>query len=61
MTKNSEHLQWLHDRMVHVYEENPNVDFLNRFRKIIQEIKNTEDSFEAYLKYIQERKQNAKN
>lgn len=32
-----EHLQWIHDRLVHVYNENINVDFLIRLRKIIEE------------------------
>ena len=38
MTK-SEHLQWLHDRIVNVYGESENVDFLIRFREIIKYIK----------------------
>lgn len=33
--KNSEHLQWIHDRMVNVYSENPNADFLVKLREII--------------------------
>lgn len=41
-TKNSEHLEWLHDRMINVYNERPNVDFLNRFREIIDETKANE-------------------
>ena len=36
MTKDSEHLQWLHDRFIHVYGENKNVDFLIRMREIIE-------------------------
>ena len=46
---NSEHLQWLHDRIVNVYGENENVDFLIRFREIIKDIKDEED-----IKYIKE-------
>ena len=46
---NSEHLQWLHDRIVNVYGENQNVDFLIRFREIIKDIKDEED-----IKYIKE-------
>ena len=38
---NSEHLQWLHDRIVNVYGESENVDFLIRFREIIKDIKKT--------------------
>ena len=40
---NSEHLQWLHDRIVNVYGESENVDFLIRFREIIKGIKDSED------------------
>ena len=36
----SEHLQWIHDRIVNVYGENENVDFLIRFRTIINEFSN---------------------
>jgi hypothetical protein len=31
-----EHLQWIHDRIVNVYEENENVDFLIKMREIIE-------------------------
>ena len=47
--KKSEHLQWLHDRIVNVYGESENVDFLIRFREIIKDIKDEED-----IKYIKE-------
>jgi hypothetical protein len=46
---NSEHLQWLHDRIVNIYGESENVDFLIRFREIIKDIKDEED-----IKYIKE-------
>ena len=46
---NSEHLQWLHDRIVNVYGESENVDFLIRFREIIKGIKDEED-----IKHIKE-------
>ena len=46
---NSEHLQWLHDRIVNVYGESENVDFLIRFREIIKDIKDEED-----IKHIKE-------
>jgi hypothetical protein len=45
----SEHLQWLHDRIVNVYGESENVDFLIKFREIIKDIKDEED-----IKYIKE-------
>jgi hypothetical protein len=35
MTTDKEHLQWIHDRIVEVYGESENVDFLIRMRKII--------------------------
>ena len=35
MTTDKEHLQWIHDRIVKVYGESENVDFLIRMRKII--------------------------
>ncbi len=31
----AEFLQWVHDRMIYVYGESPNVDFLHRLREII--------------------------
>ena len=46
---NSEHLQWLHDRIVNIYGESENVDFLIKFREIIKDIKDEED-----IKYIKE-------
>jgi hypothetical protein len=54
-TKDSEHLQWLHNRIVNVYGERPNVDFLNRFKTIIEDVKEKEDNFERYLKYLESR------
>ena len=35
MTTDKEHLQWIHNRIVEVYGESENVDFLIRMRKII--------------------------
>ena len=31
-----EYLQWIHDRIVNVYGENENVDFLFRMKEIIE-------------------------
>jgi len=39
------HLEWLHDRMVHVYKENRNVDFLHKFRSIIKDLKGERKSY----------------
>ena len=33
-----EHLQWIHDRIVNVYGENENVDFLIKMREIINNL-----------------------
>lgn len=35
--KDSEFLQWVHDRMKEVYKENENYDYMHRLRRIIQE------------------------
>lgn len=32
------HLQWIHDRIVEVYGENENVDFLIKMREIIRNL-----------------------
>ena len=33
-----DHLVWLHDRIVNVYKENKNTDYLIKMRKIIKKI-----------------------
>lgn len=39
MKKNDQvHMRWIYDRMVHVHGENPNVDYMLRFNKIIPPI-----------------------
>ena len=37
-----EHLQWVHDRIINVYGESENVDFLIRMRKILNQNKEDE-------------------
>jgi hypothetical protein len=32
------HIRWIHDRLVYVYKENENVDFLIKLRSIIAEL-----------------------
>jgi hypothetical protein len=54
--KNFEQLQWIHDRIVNVYGEKENAGFLIKFREIIQETKNSEEGFENYMNWIQNRK-----
>jgi hypothetical protein len=39
---NSQHLNWLFDRLVEVHNENPNYDYMIRFRKIIDEVEKEE-------------------
>ena len=46
MTKHSEHLQWIHDRIVNVYGENKDIDFLIRFRIIIADLESLEEAHE---------------
>lgn len=37
MSNNQEHLKWIYDRLILVHNENPNVDYMVRFRKIIDD------------------------
>lgn len=37
-----EFLGWLRDRLVHVYKESPNTDFVLRLEKITDEVKSLE-------------------
>jgi hypothetical protein len=39
-----------------VYKENPDVDFLIKFREIIKELEDLEVGFRGYLDYIEKRK-----
>ena len=52
MNKDSEHLQWIYDRLVNTYDEDPNYDYMIRFRQIIRTFEIQEDSFDEYLKFI---------
>jgi len=54
--KDFEHLQWIHDRIINVYNESENVDFLVRLREIIKTTKENEKGFEKYMKYVVERR-----
>lgn len=54
--KDFEHLQWIHDRIINVYNESENVDFLIRLREIIKTTKDSEEGFEKYMKYVEERR-----
>ena len=44
--KNSEHLQFIHNRMVEVHGENENLDYLIKLREIISTIKTQEENVE---------------
>ncbi len=37
--KNKEFLQWIYNRMVNVHKENPNVDYMWKFKEIIDKMK----------------------
>ena len=50
--KNSEHLKYIHDKLINVYNESENVDFLIKMRKIIKEREKQERLFEKYLEFI---------
>lgn len=34
-----DHLQWIHERLVHVHKENVHYDYMIRLRQIINELK----------------------
>lgn len=55
MNNHSEHLDWIHNRIIEVYGERENVDFLIKFREIIKTIKSKENSSKDYLKFIEEK------
>ena len=46
MTKHSKHLQWIHDRIVNVYGEDKDIDFLIRLRIIIADLESLEEAHE---------------
>jgi len=46
MTKDSEHLEWIYARLIVVYGENEHVDYMARFKKIINTIENREQEDE---------------
>lgn len=45
-----EFLQWIHDRIVNVYRESENVDFLHRLRAVIEESETEETEEQAYTR-----------
>lgn len=59
--RNSIHIQWIHDRIVNVYGENENVDFLHRLRDIISEMKQSEDGFIEYMEFTEKIHQEKKD
>lgn len=54
-TKDFEHLEWIHNRIVDVYGESMNVDFLIKMREIIEDQKNLENSLKKYFEYVTEK------
>ena len=57
---NSEHLQWIHDRITNFYGESENTDYLIRLREIIAEQKELEVGFKNYVNYINNRENKKK-
>jgi len=53
--KNSEHLKWIHDRLVNVYNENMQFDYMIKLREIIEMLDEQESNFDNYLKFKQSR------
>ena len=51
--ENAEHLQWIHDRIINVYGESRNVDFLIRFREIINEQKEVEEGYQKFQDFLE--------
>lgn len=43
MSKNSEHLKWLYDRMANIHDESELVDYMVRFRHIIRKTQMVEE------------------
>jgi len=52
----SEHLQWIHDRIVNVYGESENVDFLIKLREIVKYEKDAEVNLQKYIEFINKRR-----
>lgn len=50
--KFSKDLQWIHDRIINVYKESENVDFLVKLREIIKTMKEQEESFEKFMNFV---------
>jgi hypothetical protein len=40
--KDSEFVKWIADRIVNVYGESENVDFIHRLRKVVENLEHTE-------------------
>jgi len=51
--EDSEHLKWIHNRIVNEYGESENVDFLIRMREIIAILEKEEKQFKEYLKFVE--------
>ncbi len=46
-------LQFLHDRLIHVHDENKNVDYLHDLRRIIEEyLYSSEDTIRCSFDYV---------
>jgi len=52
---NSEHLKWIHDRLVNVYNENMQFNYMIKLREIIEMLDEQESNFDNYLKFKKSR------
>lgn len=56
----SEHLQFIHDRIINIYGEQEDVDFLVKLREVIAHEKEVEDGFEKYMEFRNKKNENEK-
>jgi hypothetical protein len=45
MTTDSQHLQWIYDRLINKHGEKPNVDYIIRFKSIIDDMQQEESYY----------------
>jgi hypothetical protein len=38
MIKDKEHLEWIYHRMIEIHGENPNYDYMIKFREILENL-----------------------
>lgn len=57
--KDKDFLEWLHDRLVYVYKENPGYDYMHRLRAIINSIDPEKRSKDSKTNSLNELKKEA--